>query len=139
MNKLLLIALIGLSLSQCSTPPDNELATNKELVRYFIEEMLAKGDLSEYKERRTKDFVCHSPDGDFGLEEDYQNALKVQGQMKGFKIHLLRLIAEEDFVVAHWQAENENEIGTGVIIFRISNGLLAEEWPSMPYFERKGS
>lgn len=110
---------------------------NKKLVREFIEEKLAKGDLSGYKESRTPDFVCHAPDGDFLLDQDFANALEVQKAMRGFQISIIKLIAENDMVAVHWQAENETELGTGITWFRLSNGKFAEEWPSAPYFKKK--
>lgn len=120
----------------CNSDPSTE-ARNKELVRYFFEESLAKGNLLEYKQRRTPDFVCHAPDGDFNLEQDYQNAREVQRVMKGLRISIIKLIAEHDMVAVHWQAESEQEIGTGITWFRVSGDRLAEEWPSLPYFKKK--
>lgn len=134
MHKAWLILLI-LSVG-CSSNSSKE-AVNKDLVRYFFEESLAKGNLTEYKQRRTSDFVCHAPDGDFNLEQDYQNALEVQRVMKGFKISIVKLISENDMVAVHWQAESAQEIGTGITWFRVSGDKLAEEWPSSPHFKKK--
>lgn len=134
MHKTWLIFLI--LLEGCNSNPSRE-AVNKELVRDFFEESLAKGNLTEYKQRRTSDFVCHAPDGDFNLEQDYQNAQEVQRVMKGFKISVIKLIAEHDMVAVHWQAESEQEIGTGITWFRVSGDQLAEEWPSLPHFKKK--
>ncbi len=120
----------------CNSDPSKE-ARNKELVRYFFEESLAKGNLTEYKQRRISDFVCHAPDGDFNLEQDYKNAVEVQRVMKGFKISIIKLIAEGDMVAVHWKAESNQEIGTGITWFRISEDKLAEEWPSLPHFKNK--
>lgn len=135
MKNLMKISLIVLSLG-CSTGMTS-LEENKEAVRYFIEEMLAKGNLDEYKERRAVNFICHAPDGDFNLDQDYQNALEVQQVMHGFDISILELVAEKDLVMVFWQAESDVEIGTGMILFRVEDGKLTEEWPSMPFFKKK--
>lgn len=120
----------------CNSDSSKEVS-NKELVRYFFEESLAKGNLSQYKQQRTVDFVCHAPDGDFNLEQDYQNAMEVQQVMKDFKISIINLIAESDMVAVHWKAESEQEIGAGITWFKIRDNKLAEEWPSLPHFKRK--
>jgi hypothetical protein len=46
-------------------------------------------------------------------------------------------MAEHDMVAVHWQAESSAEVGSGITWFRVQEGKLAEEWPSLPYFRKK--
>jgi predicted ester cyclase len=116
---------------------------NKEAARFFIEDVLGNGKERElYKLTHTADFVGHSGEFTFSLEDDYQAALDNRKGLPDLTMRVTKQVSENDMVVVLWIAEGTNTgINTflptatgkklkveGITIFRMKDGKIAEEW-----------
>jgi steroid delta-isomerase-like uncharacterized protein len=119
------------------------LDRNKDIVRRSHEEIWSKGNLELVDELYAEDFVCHflvGPDwqGRGGLIEQVSSH---RTSFPDWRERVVRLVAEGDFVVAHFSSSGTNtgEFGgnapTGkrariheVAIYRIEAGQIAEQW-----------
>ena len=119
-----------------------QIRKNKRVVLFFMETILGEGKHDLYKEVHTPDFVVNTEDGPVSLEQDYQAALDNRKGLPDLNFKVIRLVAEKNFVVAHWKAWGTNT-GTnsylrsasgkrleavGITIFRMERGKIAEEW-----------
>lgn len=115
---------------------------NKEVIRFFMEEVLGENKLDLYHDYHTPEFKGHSGKMTFTLEQDYEAAVDNRKGIPDFTVRVTRLVAEDDIVVAHWSATGTNT-GTnsylqvasgkkleaeGITIFRIQHGKISEEW-----------
>lgn len=141
MSRVIIIAVIGI-LSVINHDSYAQTKKNKEVVRFFMEEILGNGRHELYKDVHTTDFVVNTENGTATLEQDYQAALDNRKGLPDLSFKVIRLVAEKDFVVAHWRAWGTNT-GTnsylpkasgkrleavGITIFRMKDGKIAEEW-----------
>ena len=117
---------------------------NKALIRRFYEEVWGKGNLEVAEAVFAADYVRHDlrpgnplsgPEGQKKIAADFRAAFP------DLRMTIDLMVAEEDMVVARWTTEGTNtgQWGTvpptgkrakfsGVNIFRIENGKVAEIW-----------
>lgn len=139
MNNLYIVFTLLLLSQSCTTKNSNE---NKEAVKFFMEEVLGNNKLELYKKYHSDNFIGHSGTITFNLEQDYQAAVDNRSGIPDFTLKVIKLVAEDDMVVAHWSASGSNT-GTnsylpnasgkkieveGITIFRMKNGKISEEW-----------
>ena len=141
------VALIALStIAVGSAPivaqeatPTPDLEANKVLARRFHEEIFDQGNQEVAAEILAPDFVWHAPVGDpiaVGPEAVNAVATDLRGFIPDFVLTDDDEIAEGDRVVIRWTltgtAQGESGpvpvIYTGIDIFRIADGRLAELW-----------
>ena len=122
-------------------PPTLDLEANKVLARRFHDEIFEQGSLDAADAILTPDFVWHAPPQTVFLVGP--DAIKQQAQeLRAFFPDLVLAdddeIAEGDRVVIRWTLTGtaQTETGgvpvvyTGIDIFRIADGKLAELWLS---------
>ena len=117
---------------------------NKDFIRAFNEDFWNKQNLTAFEKYFTADFISHYPEGDLNGEQ-------VKGLCQAYftafpDLHITTndLIAEGDRVVKVWTANSTNKgdfMGipatgkrievTGIEVFRIEDGKIAENWVSM--------
>jgi|SRR6266566_2195160 steroid delta-isomerase-like uncharacterized protein len=118
---------------------------NKELLRRFTE-CWNQGNLALIEEFLAPDFIHHDPDRpDVRSREDYKRWFAESHHLfPGLHLTIEDLIAEVDKVVARWTFRGTNTgdfetptpspatgkqiITTGINIFLIKDGRIAEEW-----------
>jgi predicted SnoaL-like aldol condensation-catalyzing enzyme len=119
--------------------PTRDLEANKALARQFHEEIFDQGNLAAADQILTPDFVWHSPPQTVylvGPEAIKQEARDLRSFIPDFVLTDDDEIAEGDRVVIRWTlrgtAQGESGpvpvIYTGIDIFRIADGKLAELW-----------
>jgi predicted SnoaL-like aldol condensation-catalyzing enzyme len=139
-----LVGLIGGGAGRLGTAaqdatPTSDLDANKVLARRFHEEIFDQGNQEVAAEILAPDFVWHAPVGDpiaVGPEAVNAVATDLRGFIPDFVLTDDDEIAEGDRVVIRWTltgtAQGESGpvpvIYTGIDIFRIADGRLAELW-----------
>jgi predicted SnoaL-like aldol condensation-catalyzing enzyme len=129
-----------LALAQAATPT-NDLAANKAVARRFHDDIFAQGKLEVADEILTPDFTWYAPPQTVtavGPEAVKQTAKEVRDYFTGIALSRNDEIAEGDRVVHRWTLTGtvQTEHGavpvvyTGIDIFRIADGKLAELWQS---------
>ena len=119
--------------------PTGDLEANKALARRFHEEIFDQGNQAAAAEILTPDFVWHAPPQEIfvtGPEAVNEVATEVRAFIPDFVSTDDDVIAEGDRVVIRWtmtgtaqtEAGGVPVIYTGIDIFRIENGKLAELW-----------
>ncbi len=119
----------------------SEQERNKNVARNFFEEVLSRGQLDKYGEFHSKDFVGHSGDRTFTLEEDLAYARGERKALPDMSFRVNRMIAEGDLVAVHitvsgtntqagmgFPATGKKIESDGVTIFRFKDGKICEEW-----------
>jgi ketosteroid isomerase-like protein len=142
---LLALTLVGLlaasalaARAQDTTPTDN-FAANKALAQRFHDDLFVRGNLAAADEILTPDFVWYSPPQTtflVGPDAIKQQAMDVRAFFPDLTITVDDVIAEGDRVVNRWTLRGtaQTEAGgvpvvyTGIDIFRIEDGRLAELW-----------
>ena len=94
-----------------------------------------------YNELHTSDFVAHSGKISAGLTEDLRSAKDWRQEFPDGRYSINRVIAEGDFVVVHFTGRGTNTGAgnrlpatgkqiemTGITIFRMAGGRIAEKW-----------
>ncbi len=127
----------------CVTGCVDALQRNKNVVRRSNEEIWSKGNLKLIDDLYTEDFVCH-----FLVGPEWQGREGLKEQVTAHRTSfpdwnekVLRLIAEDNFVVVHFSSsgtnmgEFEGNAPTGkqahiheIAIFRMEDGKIAEQW-----------
>ena len=142
-----LIGLIGGGAGRLGTAaqdatPTSDLDANKALARRFHEEIFDQGNLAAADEILTPDFVWRAPPNAsddmliVGPEGVKQVATDLRAFIPDFVLTDDDEIAEGDRVVIRWTLRGtaQGEAGpvpvtfTGIDIFRIADGRLAELW-----------
>jgi predicted SnoaL-like aldol condensation-catalyzing enzyme len=129
-----------LAKAQAATPTA-DLEANKAVARRFHDELFVQGTLEVVDEILTPDFTWYAPPQTVfveGPEAVKQTAQEVRDYFTGIAISRDDEIAEGDRVVHRWTLTGtvQTEHGavpvvyTGIDIFRIENGKLAELWQS---------
>jgi ketosteroid isomerase-like protein len=119
--------------------PSSDLEANKALARRYHDDIFEQGNLDVADEILTPDFVWHSPPQEtfaVGPEEVKQVAVDFRAFIPGVVMTDDDVIAEGDRVVIRWTATGtaQTEAGgvpvvyTGIDIFRVADGRLAELW-----------
>jgi steroid delta-isomerase-like uncharacterized protein len=118
--------------------PTADLEANKALARRFHEELFNQGNVAAAEEILAPDFVWHNPPNET-MAEGPEGATQVAADTRAFYPDLVLteddIIAEGDRVVIRWTLRGTGSYGTGgmvevtgIDIFRIENGQLAELW-----------
>jgi steroid delta-isomerase-like uncharacterized protein len=130
-------------------------ANNINVVKKVFEEIFAKGDLSMYNELIDQNIQAHCPaswmkihpnevsgiSSSKEIDKAYSNAFKIN------YVEMQDIIANDDKVVVRWScngmhvgdffgipATHKKILLTGVSIFRLAHGKVAEVWQSWDMF-----
>ena len=136
----LLLLLFAISLPGLAQSA-SQRERNKAVAQSFFEEVLSQGRLDKYGEFHSKDFVGHSGDRTFTLEEDLAYARGERKALPDMSFRVNRMIAEGDLVAVHitvsgtntqagmgFPATGKKIESDGVTIFRFKDGKICEEW-----------
>jgi predicted SnoaL-like aldol condensation-catalyzing enzyme len=119
--------------------PTSDLEANKALAQRFHDELFEQGNLAVADEILTPDFVWHAPpDQDFvvGPEAVKEVTTGLREFFPDLELSDDDVIAEGDRVVIRWTLSGTGQMETGGVpvsytgidIFRIESGQLAELW-----------
>ncbi|MBA2598003.1 MAG: ester cyclase [Chloroflexia bacterium] len=119
--------------------PTSDLEANKALASRFHEELFNQGNMDAADEILAPDFVWHYPPNESfaeGPEGAEQQAVGLREFFPDLVLTEDDMIAEGDRVVIRWtlRATAQVEVGgapvtvTGIDIFRVADGQLAELW-----------
>jgi steroid delta-isomerase-like uncharacterized protein len=127
----------------CAMGCEDPARRNKEVIQRNHEEIWSKGNLDLIDELYTEDFVCHFLVGEEwrGRQDLIEKVSSHRTAFPDWREEVIRLVAEGDFVVAHFASSGTNEgefeghPPTGkqariheIAIFRLENGKIAEQW-----------
>jgi predicted ester cyclase len=117
---------------------------HKAIVQRLYDEGYNRGDESVYGELYSPSFVHHSKtlhDMPPGGEGERQSMLRFRASMPDARFEIVQLIAEDDMVAArlHITGTPDHDFGNvlaadgrfdrhALALFRLEDGLLAEEW-----------
>jgi steroid delta-isomerase-like uncharacterized protein len=134
---------LGLLFAALSAPaaPGSELQQHKAVVRRLFEEALSQAKWEVFLEIHEKDYVAHAGSRTATLAEDIESAKEWHQAVPDAACTVGQLVAEGDLVTASWTCRGTNS-GTGhglpatgkaiaisgITIFRVKDGKLAEEW-----------
>jgi steroid delta-isomerase-like uncharacterized protein len=120
------------------------MTDNKDIVRRWYEDVWAKGDPGPLDELLADDYVDHNPMPGFGADKaSAADVLKaIMGNATDAKMDVGHMIAEGDFVAAHWRmewtqhgnfmdmvpADGKRLSIEGHDFVRVSDGRIAEAW-----------
>jgi len=128
--------------------------SNKAIVtRHFA--VLSGGDPADWDKIMAEDFAVHHPLAPGTGRDRYRNAAAAYPVVfDGFATDVHRLVAEDDYVVAHFTARGRHTgdfLGyaatgrefafSGIGIYRIENGQMAEAWiaeDTLGWFQQLG-
>ena len=127
---------------------------NKAIVARHVA-VLNGGDPAEWDEIMTEDFVTHHPLASVGGRDSYRDAFAAYPSVfSDFVTEVQRLIAEDDYVVAHlttrgrhtgdflgFPATGREFAFTNMAIYRIRNGQMVEAWyaeDTLGWFQQLG-
>lgn len=141
---LLALALGPVSESSKDAPGAAAIERDKAVARSLFEDVLSKGDWDKYRRIHAPTFRAHTTGESATLEEDLAYAKGWHSAFPDAVIRVERVVAEGELVAVHWIARGTNtgagnglpatgksiEAG-GITIFRMKDGLIAEEWSSM--------
>ncbi len=121
--------------------PQQTIDQNKAVARKLFEVALNHQDWEVYNQIHSKDFVAHQEKYRGDLAEDLQSARNWRLSFPDLKYSVDRVIAEGDFVVVQYTFRGTNTgpwrgfpatakpvERSGVVIFRIVEGKIVEEW-----------
>lgn len=106
----LVLLLLAISLPGLAQP-GSEQERNKNVARSFFEEVLSQGQLDKYGQFHSKDFVGHSGDRTFTLEEDLAYARGERKALPDMSFRVNRMVAERDLVAVHITVSGTNTQG----------------------------
>jgi predicted ester cyclase len=116
---------------------NDEVETNKAVVRRWIDEAHNKRNLAVVDEIYTADYRGHMlSGGTINKEQGKQMELAFQAEFPAHSVTLDDLFGQGDRVVSRWTLSATHKSGKpvvlrGVSIARFVNGKMAEEWVSM--------
>jgi steroid delta-isomerase-like uncharacterized protein len=131
-----------------------ETEANKAVVaRHFA--ILSGGDPADWDEIMNEDFVSHHPHASGEGRDRYRNAAAAYSTVfSDFGSEVQRMVAEDDRVAAHFivrgrltgdflgfPATGRDFEFSGIAIYRIANGQLAEAWygeDTLGWFQQLG-
>jgi len=116
---------------------------NKAIIQNAVEEIWNQGNLDAADEYFTADYVYHAVPEIHGAEGIKQHVAALRASFPDFRLSLVDMIAEGDKVVSRWTGGGTHTgefVGvppsgkqikiTGIIISRIANRKIVEEWES---------
>ena len=116
---------------------------NKAVARTVLEEVLGQGKLEKYDSLHSPDLVVHGASRDFGRDEDLKSTKGWRQAFPDLRITIDKILAEGDLVSVHFIGEGTNTGAAnglpatgkpiriaGMMILRIVDGKVVEEWPS---------
>lgn len=114
---------------------------NKQVARQLFEVALNQGNWDVYNEIHTKDFVAHAGPKSATLSEDLDDAKGWRLAFPDGRYSVNQVIAEGEFVVVRFTGRGTNTGAgnglpatgkqvelSGITIFRMVGGKIAEEW-----------
>ena len=141
---LVLVVVVLLTATDCTSSRESHLERNKELVRRMGEEVWNKGNLEIMDELYTPDVARHFlPTGSvtIGLDSLREHVRRHREAFPDWAEEIKHIVAEGDLVAIHFVSTGTNEgsfLGkpaTGkriqineMSIFRIADGRIAEQW-----------
>ena len=110
-------------------------------MRHFA--VLNGGDPADWDEIMAEDFEVHHPFASGAGRDRYRDsATAYPSVFEGFTTEVQRLVAEDDFVVAYFTTRRGRAFAfTGMAMYRIANGQLAEAWyaeDTLGWFQQLG-
>lgn len=120
------------------------MKNNKEFIEAFNEDFWNKHNIAAFEKYFPADFISHYPTGDMNAEQVKGLCQAYFSAFPDLHITIDDLIAEGDKVVKVWTANSTNKgefMGipatgkriavTGIEVFRIADGKIAENWVCM--------
>jgi steroid delta-isomerase-like uncharacterized protein len=117
---------------------------NKELLQVFTEDFWNKHNIAAFDKYFNSDFICHNADGDMNGEQYKGLSQAFFTAFPDLHITTDYLVAEGDKVVKVWTAHSTHKgelmgmpatgkriVVTGIEMFRIVDGKIAELWACM--------
>ena len=111
-----------------------------EVARRYLEEVVGMGDLPGLQELVAPDCVWHvAPEAEpiVGVERQRQFLAAYLGLVGEIRIRVEDTIVEGNRVATRWTAREKSENGgsfTGMSMFRLENGKIAEVWSTWDTF-----
>jgi len=137
------LIVLGLISTGCVSSSTAGLEKNKAIVRRCFEEV-EKGNLAIFDELLTRDYVYHEPGRSFTRDESKQFMQSVRVAFRDRHFTIEEMIAEGDKVVTRYTssathtgefmgipATGKKVVVTGIIISRIAQGKIAEDWEQL--------
>lgn len=137
------VILLGFICAGCTSSSTAGLEKNKAIVRHCFEEV-EKGNWAMFDELLTRDYVYHEPGRSFTRDESKQFMQSVRVAFSDRHFTIEEMIAEGDKVVTRYTssathtgefmgipATGKKVVVTGIIISRIAQGKIAEDWEQM--------
>ena len=119
----------------------NKTERNKAQVRKVFEEGLTQGRWDVFEEVHRKDFIAHAGKRNATLAEDLNSAKGWRQAFPDLVMTVDQMVAEGDLVAVRFSGRGTNTgsgnglpatgnyaDGSGITIFRIMDGQIAEEW-----------
>jgi steroid delta-isomerase-like uncharacterized protein len=119
----------------------DELEKNKAVVRKVFEEGLTQGKWDVFLAIHAPEFISHAGKRNATLEEDLESAKGWREAFPDLVMSVEQMVAEGDRVAVFFSGQGTNTgtgnglpatgkhaEGTGMTVFRIANGKIAEEW-----------
>ncbi|MCK5691577.1 MAG: ester cyclase [Bacteroidales bacterium] len=120
------------------------MGKNKDFIQAFNEDFWNKQNLAAFEKYFTADFISHYPEGDLNSEQVKGLCQAYFSAFPDLHITTNDLIAEGDKVTKVWTAHCTHKgdfmgipatgkriVVTGIEVFRIADGKIAENWVSM--------
>jgi predicted ester cyclase len=113
-----------------------EAASNKRLMKSYIELIWNAGEFERVEDFVTQDFVSHDPvtEDRHGAKGLVDQLTAVHRDFHGVEFEIEDLVAEDDKVVARWSARGawgptrRSVTLTGMSLARFEDGRIAESW-----------
>ena len=123
---------------------NKNIEKNKAFIKAFNEDFWNKHNVAAFEKYHTTDFIAHYPDGDMNAEQFKGLCQAYFSAFPDLYVKADDLIAEGDKVVKVWTANCTNTgdfmgipatgkqiVVTGMEVFRIADGKIAENWVIM--------
>jgi steroid delta-isomerase-like uncharacterized protein len=116
---------------------------NKAVARAVMEEVLGQGKFEKHAALHSPDLVVHGDGRDFSRDEDLASTKGWHQAFPDLRVTIDKMVAEGDLVAVRFIGEGTNTGSAnglpatgkhiriaGMIILRIVDGKVVEEWPS---------
>ena len=113
----------------------------RSAVLRWTEEVWNRGRLELVPTLVHDPYIRHEPDGSthrFSMEQSAARVVGGREQFPDLLIDLQHIVAEGDFVTTHWVFRatgpaGEKLLQTGMELFRVADGKIAEVWTTLPF------